>query len=218
MPPQTTNPLAGIWPSSTAVLIAGGPSLTAGQVEYLRPRHARGDIRVAGVNDAYRICDFLDLLYAADERWWQAHPHAQADLRAIHVTAPPGDATASNPTLAGLGLIRIPGRAAPSISTDPSHIHLGMNSGFQLLNIAVQAGATRIILLGYDMAMGPDGRRHWFGDHPPGLNRDSPYNKFAACFYAAAADIAAAGTEVINASPGSALRCFQAQRLEDALL
>jgi hypothetical protein len=212
--PQKINRLAGIWPNSTVVLIAGGPSLTPDQVEYLRPRHAFGDIKVAGVNDAYRICNFLDLLYGADARWWDAHPDAaRVAMRATYVDPrePPG------PHLAKYDLLGIPGEYGAGISTDPRRIHLGYNSGFQLLNIAVQAGARRILLLGYDCQRGEDGRRHWFGDHPEPMNLDSPYGRFAYEADFAAASIKAAGVEVINCSTRTALVNYPRQPITEAL-
>jgi hypothetical protein len=219
------NPLAGWKPDSTAVLIASGPSLTPAQIEYIRPRRAFGDLWVGGVNDAYRICPFLDLLYAADEAWWQHHADdlqvAPFTVKACYVPAAceggeqPPQATAD--LRARLDLRPIPGLQAAGISLDPAAIHLGQHSGFQLINIAIQAGAKRIALLGFDYRLADDGARHWFGDHPDHLNRDSPYQRFMYELEHAAPGIAAAGVEVINCSPGSALRCFRQARLEDAI-
>ena len=58
---------------ATAVIIATGPSLTADQIMQCRYYHERNKLVVLGVNDAYRICDFLDYLYAADWRWIEYH-------------------------------------------------------------------------------------------------------------------------------------------------
>jgi hypothetical protein len=131
------NPLAGWKPDSTAVLIASGPSLTPAQIEYIRPRRAFGDLWVGGVNDAYRICPFLDLLYAADEAWWQHHADdlqvAPFTVKACYVPAaceggeqPP---QATTDLRARLDLRPIPGLQAAGISLDPAAIHLGQHSG-----------------------------------------------------------------------------------------
>ena len=210
-----TNQLAGIWPGRTAVLIASGPSLTAAQVEALAGPHAFGDIVVAGVNDAYRICPFLDLLYAADDRWWFAHGvEARAKIRAAYV---PGDGNEPpGPHIDRFDLVPIPGRHEGGISPSDEFVHLGQHSGFQLLNIAVNAGVRRVLLLGYDYRIGAAGR-HWFGDHPDGLNRDSPYDRFRYELEYAAPGIAARGVEVVNCSPGSALTCFPRADILDVL-
>lgn len=109
-------------------------------------------------------------------------------------------------------------RSAPQsgISTDPSLIHTGSNSGFQALNLAILAGASRILLLGYDMQP-TDGKSHWFGDHPGSLNRTSPYAVFRKAFDDAANQIARLGVEVVNCSRETSLTCFKRAALSDAL-
>jgi hypothetical protein len=85
----------------------------------------------------------------------------------------------------------------------------GGNSGFQALNLAVQLGARRILLLGFDM----DDRAgtHWFG-RANGLGRSNPgetnFRRWRAAFANAANPLASAGVEVVNASPITTLNCF----------
>ena len=209
------NPLIGIWAGRTVALIASGPSLTPSQIEYLAPRHAFGDLVVAGVNDAYRICPFLDLLYAADERWWDLHHNqATAPIRATYI--PGAGPEPDGEHVARYNLVGIPGRAEPGLSPVPDYVHLGQHSGFQLINLTIAAGAARILLLGFDCRLDGD-RRHWFGDHPAELNRDSPYNRFRYEIEYAAPAIAARGVQVVNCSPGSALTCFPIADLAAAL-
>ena len=59
-----------------------------------------------------------------------------------------------------------PGGHGTGLSLDPDKLVTGHNSGFQALNLAVLAGARRILLLGYDGKAGQDGRTHWSGGHP----------------------------------------------------
>lgn len=109
-------------------------------------------------------------------------------------------------------------RSAPhsGISTDPSLIHTGSNSGFQALNLAILAGASRVLLLGYDMQP-TNGQSHWFGDHPGSLNRASPFAVFRKAFEDAADQIARLGVEVINCSRETSLTCFKRAALSEAL-
>lgn len=109
-------------------------------------------------------------------------------------------------------------RSAPQagVSVDPSLIHTGSNSGFQALNLAILAGASRVLLLGYDM-QATGGKSHWFGDHPGSLNRTSPYAVFRKAFEDAADQIARLGVEVINCSRETSLMCFPRVALSDAL-
>jgi hypothetical protein len=78
------------------------------------------------------------------------------------------------------------------------------NSGAQAINLAVHAGAWRILLLGFDMRK-VDGQDHFFGAHPEPLNRVSPYDTFWKGMWSMAKDLSELGIEVLNGSPNSAL-------------
>jgi hypothetical protein len=98
-------------------------------------------------------------------------------------------------------------------------VMIGGNSGYQAVNLALHLGARRVVLLGYDMGASADGRRHWFGDHPHGLNNPGPRN-FAAWiegFRRLAPALEAIGLEVVNASRRTALDCFRQAPLEEVL-
>lgn len=107
----------------------------------------------------------------------------------------------------------------PGLSDDPMKTHGGGNSGFQACNLAVLLGAKRLVLLGFDMRTGENGESHWHGHHPAGLNNpgQSNFNGWIAHFSGAVQDFRQMGVEVINCTPGSALRCFPMARLEETL-
>ena len=101
------------------------------------------------------------------------------------------------------------------ISTAQDAICTGFNSGYQVVNIASLAGATKIVLLGYDAKEGAKKRRHFFGDHPD--NSSAPYEAMRRSFRAARPLLDALGIQVVNATPGSALDAFDRMSLEVAL-
>lgn len=69
-------------------------------------------------------------------------------------------------------------------------------------------------MLGYDMRK--DGKkRHFFGSHPRGLERESNYRHFIECYKTI--DPARYGLTIVNCSPGSALRHFPCADLAQAL-
>lgn len=106
--------------------------------------------------------------------------------------------------------------ARDGLSRDPRLIHQGANSGYQAINLAYLLGASRILLLGFDMK--PAGRRmHWFGDHPGKLRKALPFPQWIKNFDALAADLRQAGITVLNCTPGSALTCFPRADLAEAL-
>ena len=77
------------------------------------------------------------------------------------------------------------------------------------LNLAYHMGARNVCLLGLDMRIAPDGRTHWHDGHPVGRMRaDTLRDKMLPYFDALAEALAEQGMRVVNASPGSAVRCW----------
>jgi hypothetical protein len=93
----------------------------------------------------------------------------------------------------------------------------GGNSGFHCLNLALQFGAKRIILVGYDMQT--NGGSHWHGDHPKGMNNPTAKNvaRWRRAVDAAAKVAKLQGIEVLNCSPVSALQSYPTATLQEAL-
>lgn len=109
----------------------------------------------------------------------------------------------------------------PLVGTDGAGLgrklaHWGSNSGYQAINLAYLLGASRIILLGYDMQR-TGGQAHWFGEHPKGLHQGANYTAWAPLFHPLAADLKAEGVDVINCSRETALTCFARAALDDVL-
>ena len=207
---RTNSALWRIWRGARVLIIAGGPSLTDEQVQAARPYVKRGELRVIGVNDAYRICNFLDLLYAADLAWWNHHEPATRGVP-LRVTVDADCATR-------YGLTHIQGRPDGGLGLTPGAIHQGNHSGFQALNLAVHMGATDIILLGFDMTV--TDRVHWFGDHPDGVRvgNGQQFERFRNAYPPAARQLKTLGIQCVNCSPGSAITCFPAGDIHETLL
>ena len=93
----------------------------------------------------------------------------------------------------------------------------GGNGGFHALNLALQFGVSRIVLVGYDMRV--DRGLHWHGAHGGGLNNPTEPNvaRWRRVIDAAAPILQALGIRVVNASPVSALTAYPKMSLEEAL-
>lgn len=193
-----------LWPGATAVSIGGGPSMTQAQADYVR-----GRAKVVAINDAYRLAPWADLFYFCDFRWFEWHKHGLLPLGGIKVTL-------ENNYIAGRGVFCIKNRGVTGLWTNPPDgVCTGRNSGYQVINLLVLLGVKRIVLLGYDMKPGENGKKHWFGDHP----RPTPDNAFGQmlpCFDTIVDPLKKLGVEVINATPGSALESFPKMTLEEA--
>lgn len=153
-----------------------------------------------------------DHLYACDQRWWVYHLEKVnkvfAGKKYTQWRQPDEKAWAEQH-----GIIPIHGESSPGLGRDK--LHYGNNSGYQAINLAYLMGATRIVLLGYDMQY-TGGKKHWFGDHPTGFTNGN-FIEYVKHFTPLARDLKAEGVEVINCSRETALTQFERADLDDAL-
>ena len=166
------------------------------------------------MQDACRLMPWADVLYGCDARWWNKHngcPDFEGDKWASHSKESCSDDKIETAEKYGLNLVK--GAAGAGFSTNPGLIHYGDNSGFQGVNLAVLFGSPYIVLVGFDMRH-VKGKSHFFGDHPDGLFQRDEYGSFARKFDKAPAP---EGVTIINATPGSALRCYTMLSLDDAV-
>jgi len=205
------------FPGATVVCVGTGPSLTANQVEVARSK----GFTLFACNDAIRLAPDAALLFACNWQWWDARWDEVKDL--------PCEKWTSNTAAAHrFDINYIDGRLQPcgyGLSTDPSYIHHGHGSGYQLLEMAKRSGARRIVLLGYDLAFAADydGRgqqvgsspRHFFGEYEPALQHwphvavhHGVHTELLRFYGAVAEQTHVTGPdEIINCS-GGVLNCF----------
>lgn len=201
------------WAGQTVAVLASGPSLTREQCEAVK-----GRCRVIAVNNQGidTVCDgqvmpamapWAEVLYAADAKWWNAYREPALKFAGLKLTI----RSSPHPTVYWL-------RQSPERVFDkrPEYLVTGGNSGYQALHIAIQQGASRVLLLGFDLK--PNGKRkHWFGNHPGSLNTVSNYAQWIGAFGRLALLLPKLGVEVLNCSPDSALKCFRSVPLANAL-
>jgi len=171
------------------------------------------DWRVMAVQDVYRVMPWSDAMYGCDSRWWDIHGYCGGYIGHKYSTHD----EANNKKLEAaekhdLQIVR--GAHGSTFSRDPELIHYGSNSGFQAVNLALLLGCPYIALVGFDMKL-TGGKAHFFGDHPKGLHNNKDYGRFTREFDIAAKKLE--GVRIVNATPGSALKCFEQMELADAL-
>lgn len=191
-----------IWPDSTVVLIASGPSLTVEDCEFVR-----GKARVIVINRSFERALWADAMFACDSRFWgwvKGAPEFHGLKFSLQQKA------AKWP---GVQILRRGSNTG--LSLDPSVLNLGNNSGYQALNLAVLLGAKRILLLGYDMKAGPKGEKHWHKEHP--IRTPDLYQMFRRNFATLEVPLANLGIQCINCSRDTALDCFPRMTIEEAL-
>lgn len=182
---------------TTIVIAASGPSLTAHDLELCR------GMEVMAVNNAWTLAPWAAHLYAGDVWWWKKY---NPDFKGYRWTSSQMayrkyGATWMQPVQA-LGLVSTPGQIAH-----------GYNSGYQAINTAYHLGASRLILLGFDMMPSED-KNHFHGDHEKLPNpAKADFKRWLAAFDC----MDTLGMEIINCSRQTALTCFERANLEDVL-
>lgn len=163
------------------------------------------------VNTTAKLAPWADMVYAADEDWWRLNPWAlkHSGLK--------------------VGMCQHPGVLELAISRrteergadrhngwdeSPAKLRTGGNSGYQALSIAVHAGASRVLLFGFDMNGG-----HWHDDHPHPLRNTHPdmFPIWIRRFKELAPILLAYRVDVVNCSPDSALECFRKTTPDEAI-
>jgi hypothetical protein len=146
-----------------------------------------------------------DYLYACDPQWWKVHiDDIKHTFKGKLYTQWHNGDQKDKAWAESQGITAIQGAHVKGLGRDI--IHFNGNSGAQAINLAYLLGATRIILLGYDM--GATGNSHWFGSHPKEL-RNGSYSQYVANFTRLAADLEREGVEVINCTRQTALTQFK---------
>lgn len=197
------------WSKQAVAVIASGPSVSKLEVASLR-----GRLPVIAIKENYDLAPWADVVYGCDASWWRN----RNGLLSYH----------------GLKVsytreLRVQFKDIHFVDLDKyddvirlsplGKVGSGGNSGFQAVNLAVQFGATRILLIGFDMdhhARHP----HWYGRNN-GPGRTNPdhhnYDRWRKAFYQSTGVLNTAGVEIINGSKVSALSCFPKMRVVDAL-
>lgn len=196
------------WEGQTVAVVAGGASLKDADLSILE-----GTPTIA-INNSWKLVRFAEILYAADGFWWQHHKGV-CEFKGERWTQDRGAPKGWPVVARTMGIRVIQSKPTRGLSFEPSVINTGYpgaNSAFQALNLAVLAGARRVLLLGCDMF-----GRHWFGDHPPNVRRPSPYGKFCQTFELVAPQLNRVGVEVINCSAISKIQAYPKMTLQEAL-
>jgi len=191
-----------MWPGRTVAILASGPSMS---------QHIADAVRASGMpalvtNETFLLAPWADLLFAADSAWWSTRAQDALKFDGLKVT--------TNGSTPFRQVLHLQAGERLGFDPNPSRLATGGNGGYQALHIAAHAGAARVLLFGFDMRGG-----HWHGPHADPLSNPSPstFARWIAAFQTLAPQLRARGVEVLNCTPGSALRCFPAAAMADAL-
>jgi hypothetical protein len=226
-----------IWKGGECWIIGGGPSIVeqfnipkdvvkrvrAGELPlsayspYLSSIHDR---HVIGVNVAFMIGNWIDVLFFGDGKFYLKHREAIDNFPNLKVTCSGN----FGPKYKNIKYLARTGNNKPrGLTGDKGKVCWNRNSGAAAINMAVHTGVKRIILLGFDMKLDDEKRQHWHdvynkgirdgSTHPPRL----PFNKHLIGFDAIKQDALNMGVDIINANPNSAIKQFYRCNVKELL-
>lgn len=209
-----------LWPDGTVFILGGGPSLADLDLSLIH------QYRVIGVNDAYLLGDFVDVMIFSDSNWYfRYHRWKLRRFKGLKVST--NKQTLQEPGIKTLQRMEDP------ICTLPGCIGWGRNTGLAAINLALVFGVKTIVLLGFDMCKrkcrcrgkGFDRNQvqktgepytNWHKNVNP-KDQSKEYDFFMQKFEDSTKPINMLGVRVINANKHSKLQCFEKMTYEDAL-
>jgi len=148
-------------------------------------------------------------MYACDFRFWQQYiAQVRASFR--------GELwSVAEHAQHQFGTYWIRHAGGPGFCTEPDTINGGGNSGYQGIHLAATFGATRIILLGFDMQR-TGGKEHWHGKHEGNLPNGMGFTRWMHALDGLYKDLRSRGVELINCSRDTAWRTAPRMTLDEA--
>lgn len=175
-------------------VLATGPSLTVEDCEAVRDA---GFVTI-GVNSAWMMVPWIDVLYAGDNRYWKAHVK---DIEAAGIKSKRLSRSSTAEKCAGAKYMK-------------TRMKDDYNSGQLAIEVAIRRQADLVVLLGFDASV--ENGLHCHGPHKktPNPNQDR-CRRWHEQFARIPANYPQAN--IVNCSRETALTCFPRQSLEDVL-
>lgn len=179
------------WLGKTVVCIASGPSLTVDDCKFVE----ESGLTTIAVNTSWERAKFCSVIYAGDSVWW-VNNHHKIDI--------PAERWSCLRSMSGRFDVKWHSRSGP------------YNSGARAIELAIDRGATRIILVGYDCSI--KNGLHWHGNHVGTGNPDQKkIDMWKRQFAVVAAEARTKGIDIVNCTPATELTCFRIATLESEL-
>jgi hypothetical protein len=194
------------WSEETCVIVASGPSATDVDL-----RSAIGRTRFVAINNSWKLAPWADFLFACDYKWWN-WVNGCPEFQGQKVTT---DYRASDNK--EWNVLRLIARLDDDRLQSNGIVGWGGNSGFQALNMVVNFGCKKIILVGFDATIKYG--LHWHEPHPDEANpTPNKALRWQRCLDNAAATLdRILHVSVVNCSEKSRLGKFPKMSFEAAL-
>lgn len=196
-----------MWDNATVVIIGGGPSLQAMPWDALRQTLLTSGARTIACNDAY-LLNWPDMVVFGDWEWYKIHRNVYAwqAFQGLKVGC-------CFEALGEPGLFALERRDL-KWQTQPGRIGWFGNTGVSAINLAVNLGAKKVVLLGFDMKHDKAGNSNWYDKLKDKTIHPASYNRFKLLADRLPQSI---GVDVFNANPDSAWDRFPRMTWQEAL-
>ena len=178
---------------------------------YMKAIH---DKQIIGINVAYRLGDWVSLMFCGDRNFVLHHEKALQNYKGIKVCC---HSIVDKPERKNNWKFTPKDDRKPyGITENPYKVSWNLNSGAAAISLAYHLGAKRIILLGFDMNL-EKGYQHFHDAYKRGIvksednkrKRGLPFDKHLQGFPAIKADADRLGVEILNTSLNSSINCFE---------
>lgn len=178
---------------------------------YMEPIHGE---HVVGVNDAYLIGTWIDVCHFGDAGWYRTHRERLASWPNLKVSHAPAFADDRYAAKEGVKYLKRDPDRKLGLTENLRRLSWNFNTGSSAIGLAVHFGVRQMILLGFDMRH-EGTATHWHFGH--GNEPRRSYNRFIRGMPVIARDAARLGVEIINCSPGTAIKDFPVAELREVL-
>jgi len=200
----TYSSVIPIFKGKTVYVIGGGPSLQGFNWNSLSNKS------VIAINKSFMSIPTAQVIYWTDARFYRWYKKDIDASNAVKYTINSGAPYTNDVRLLKKGIRH-------GLETDNRSLAHGDNSGYAAINLAYHLGATRIVLLGFDMG-GNGNKTHFHDGYPVNPTSKHIYEKrFVVSFPHIAEELKKKGIKVYNASERSTLTCFTKISLEKSL-
>lgn len=176
------------------------------------------DKHVIGINVAYLIGDWIDMVFFGDSSFFLEHQNGLRAFEGLKVSC-----ATNTQKVPWVKFLDRDGNHARGITQNKRMVSWNQNSGAASISLAAHTGAKRIFLLGFDMTLN-NNEQHWHTlykkDKSVVKNTKRPnvlpFERHMRGFPLIAHDAKKLGVEIINVCPNSAITDFKKLSLKEA--
>ncbi len=191
----------------TAVITGQGPSLVPSEVTTISEIFP-----TIAIKDTYQWAPNAQVIYACDRGWWFQRWKTDVALREHKADKVVLDYQKLDTKVPDLHWLKCAGNQG--FCFNEGHVCHGRNSGHQALNLAVNMGAKKVILIGYDMKR-INGKAHCHDRHVP--VPEAVFDTFYEAMMSSYKALVERNIRVVNTSLQSRLTCFPKMSMQDAI-